>query len=274
MRARARTLALPLLALLLAVAVVLAPTSTARPAPPLEVTAGTWPPPTPTIVAHRCNGAGYTEETVVACVRAAATGATTLDVDVRFASTGTPVALHDPDLGLFGRPDVLVSSLGWTPAAQYVSPAGQNLATLRQIRDVATAAGTDLSIEPKVRPTAAQWAAIDTALGSLKSRTLVNSFDPLVVTDALARGFTRVSFNSYTAGATPPAGTPVVTLKGSKITAAEVDRLLTSGVRAVWCFQCEGGPAVWDPLLSVDVTGFSVDDHDAAEVWVASLYTS
>ena len=41
------------------------------------------------------------------------------------------------------------------------------------------AAGTDLSIEPKVRPTAAQWAAIDTALGSLKSRTLVNSFDPL-----------------------------------------------------------------------------------------------
>ena len=97
--------------------------------------AAAWPSPAATIVAHRCNGSGYTEETVVACVRAAATGATTLDVDVRFASTGTPVALHDPDLGLFGAPTVLITSLGWTPAAQYVSPEGQNLATLRQIRE-------------------------------------------------------------------------------------------------------------------------------------------
>lgn len=234
--------------------------------------AATWPSPAATVIAHRCNGAGYTEETVVACVRAAATGATTLDVDVRFASTGTPVALHDPDLGLFGAPSVLITSLGWTPAAQYVSPEGQNLATLRQIRDLAVAADVDLSIEPKVRPTATQWAAIDTALGSWKSRTLLNTFDPATFADARARGFERLSFNTYTLPVTVPAGADIVTVKGSAMTAANVDVLLLTGV-SVWCFQCEGGPAVWNPLLAIGVTGFSVDDHDTAETWVADLYS-
>lgn len=234
--------------------------------------AAAWPSPAATIVAHRCNGSGYTEETVVACVRAAATGATTLDVDVRFASTGTPVALHDPDLGLFGAPTVPITSLGWTPAAQYVSPEGQNLATLRQIRDVAVAADVDLSIEPKVRPTATQWAAIETALGPWKARTLVNTFDTATLADAHARGFERLSFNTYTLPVTVPAGADIVTVKGSAMNAANVDVLLQSGV-AVWCFQCEGGPAVWDPLLAIGVTGFSVDDHDTAETWVAGLYS-
>lgn len=236
-----------------------------------EPVASAWPAAGVTIVANRCHGSEYTEMTVVACTRAVATGARVVDADVRFTRTGVPVALHSADLGVFGASGVAVESQSYTQAAQHVSPQLQNLATVRHLRDVAAASGADLSIEPMVAPTPAQWVALDDALGPLKSRTTLASFDLGVLAAAQARGYTRLALNAVTPPTYVPPGVRVVILKADAIDGAEiVARIRNLGVTAVWCYGCDTA-AGWDALaLELGVTGFVTDQHDAAEVWVAA----
>lgn len=225
-----------------------------------------------TVIAHRCNGATdiYTEQTQTACVKAVAAGATTIDGDLRWTSTNTPVMLHDPDLGVFGAPTVQINAVSYTAARQYVSAEGQVLSTLTQLRDLALATGVDLSIEPKTTMTTAQWDKTDTALAPVKDRVLLNSFTPATLTQAAARGYTRLALNANVdvAPAAVPAGVGIVIQKASTIDAATVAALTAAGIQT-WCFECDT-PTSWTALTAMGVTGFATDDHDAAEVWLAA----
>ncbi|UQN31214.1 glycerophosphodiester phosphodiesterase [Brachybacterium kimchii] len=76
-----------------------APTSSPSPAP------APAPAPAPEIVAHRGDPVGAIENTREAITRATASGARTVEIDVRLTADGVPVLLHDPTLErLWGDP--------------------------------------------------------------------------------------------------------------------------------------------------------------------------
>jgi len=260
-------------AVTVAVAATLAAGITASVAEPAPGEAPTWPETGVTVVTHRCNTAGdiYTEQTQAACVKALASGATTIDVDLRWTSTNTPVALHDPTLALFGAPSVAIDTVSYTAARRYVSTQGQVLSTLTQLRDLAVATGADLSVEPKTTMTTGQWDKFDAILGSIRDRVLLNSFDPATIAEARFHGYTRLGMSASTPPATLPPDLDVVILEASAVTAPEVERLTGLGV-AVWCYACDT-PASWEQLTALGVTGFATDDHVGARAWLAAQAT-
>ena len=218
------------------------------------------------IMAHRCNGSVYTEQTSVGCTKAASKGATLLEGDVRFTSTGVPVMLHNADMGVFGAPTVLIGTISTTTAYGYVSSKGQNIMTLHQFRDLAVATDSDIAVEPKVRPTAAQWDSIDLHLAGIKDRVLLNSFDRLTIADAAARGYTWLGMSTTNDPTFPlPAGLDVLFQNAAYIDAATVAAVQAAGVE-MWCYVCDT-PASWDAMTAMGVTGFSTDNHAAAQTW-------
>jgi glycerophosphoryl diester phosphodiesterase len=247
-------------------AVAVALTLTPGPATAPVVKPAGWNGTAYTIVAHRCNGSVYTEQTSVGCVKAAAKGATYLEGDIRFTSTGIPVMLHNPDMGVFGAPSVLIANITTTQAFQYVSPLNQNIMTLQQFKDLAVATDSDMVVEPKVRPTAAQWDAIDARLGGIKDRVLMNSFDRLTIADAAARGYTWLGMSTTNDPTFPlPVGLDVVFENAANIDAATVAAVKAAGAE-VWCYVCDD-PTSWAAMAALGVTGFSTDDHAGAQVW-------
>lgn len=226
-----------------------------------------------TVVAHRCNTAGdiYTEQTQTACVRALAAGARTIDVDVRWTSTATPVLVHDATLAAFGAPEVTISAVSYTAARQYVSPEGQVLSTLTQVRDlVLVVPRVDLSVELKTMPTSEQWTKLDGILAPIAHRVILNSFDAAVLLEAASRGYGRLALNANTVPdpAAVPAVVDVVIVRASAITPQGADALIADGHK-VWCFACDTETA-WQIAAQNGVTGFATDDHVAARAWVAA----
>lgn len=221
-----------------------------------------------TIIAHRCNGSIYTEDTQMACVKAAATGATWLDADVRWTSTNLPILLHDPDLHLFGAPGLLVNSVSTTVARHHLSPAPaiNQPTTLIQFRDTMLATHTNGSVEPKINPTETQWGQLDSAFAGIKDRVLLNSFDPAVLAEAIAHGYT-VALNTTDDPVTVPAGVHLVIQSAATIDTDTVAALAEQGI-ATWC-GCNG-PDVWAAMVAAGVTGFATDDHVGAQSWVAA----
>lgn len=265
--------AMPALALLLVAALAaLVPAPAPRPALPAAAAAATWPADGITVVAHRCNTAGdiYTEQTQTACVKAIAAGAQTIDADVRWTSTSTPVLLHDATLGLFGAPSVSVSTVSYTAARQYVSGEGQVLSTLTQLRDLVLVTGVDLSVEFKTPPTAAQWAKADAILAPIADRVIVSSFDAAFLEVVASHGYSRLALNANTVPdpAAVPAYVQVVIVKASAITSQGADALVADGHK-VWCFECDA-PTSWQIAGSQGVTGFATDDHVGARAWIAA----
>ncbi len=270
MSARSRRLLTALLTLA-AVLLIAAPAPAAAPRPATGPVRAGWGGTPFTIIAHRCNGSVYTETTSVGCVKAAAKGATFLDGDIRFTSTDNPVMLHNEHLGIFGAPTVMIRNVSTTAASKYVSASNQNLMTLTQFRDTAVATDSDLSLEPKVRPTAAQWDKVDAILAPVKSRVFMNSFDPRVLADARARGYTWLGLSTADDPRLPlPAGVDVVVEQAAKVDAGTVRAVTATGVE-VWCYACET-PASWDAMAAAGVTGFATNQHDDAQAW-ARAYT-
>src|SRR4030095_5189321 len=226
-------------------------------------------PPAVKVIAHRCNGGSYTEGTQMACVKAAATGAETLDVDLRWLQTGHPVILHDPHLGVFGAPTVLIKNVSVTQATQYLSPSRNNLTTLTQFRDTVLATGTDAVIEPKIVPTATQWTQITAAFDSIRPRVIVESFDPNVVAAASARGYQTMllSADDITIGQVPEM-TDLAAWPAAKVDAAHVAALNSHGVQ-VWCWAADD-PTAWRACVDAGVTGIITDRHVAAQTWLNS----
>lgn len=262
--------AMPALALLVVAALAaLLPPAAPRTAPVVD----TWPPAGFTVVAHRCNTAGdiYTEQTQTACVKALTAGATTIDVDVRWTSTSTPVLVHDATLAVFGAPEVTVSAVSYTTARQNVSAEGQVLSTLTQLRDlVLVVPGVDLSVELKTTPTEAQWTKLDGILAPIADRVILNSFDTAVLEDGAGRGYSRLALNANTVPdpAAVPAVVDVVIVKASAVTPQAADALMADGHK-VWCFACDT-PTAWQIAGQQGLTGFATDDHVAARAWVAA----
>jgi glycerophosphoryl diester phosphodiesterase len=228
------------------------------------------PTPTITVISHRCTMPSKTETTLSACVAAAAHGAVILDADVRFTKTGAPVLLHDPHLGLFGHPEILISSVSLATASKYVSSTGQTLMPLNQLRDLGRATGLLVSIEPKIDPTEAQWSSIDATLAPIKGAVRTNSFTPTVLAEARAHGYSPLWLNSNddVSPAQVPAGVTVVIEYAPRIDAATVAALRAAGVET-WCFACDNA-ATWQRMADLGVTGFATNAWEAARAWVTS----
>jgi glycerophosphoryl diester phosphodiesterase len=224
-------------------------------------------PPTPiTVLAHRCNGGPFTENTQAACVAAVAAGADWLEMDARWPETGPAVILHDKDLGVFGAPEVRVADVSMAQASQHVSPEHNTITLLSQMRDVVLISGVQLDLELKTRPTTRQWFELDAVLAPIKGRTVISSFDRTAVAAATARGYTTalISFDDVT---DPPPGISLVAQKASTIDAKHVAALRWSGVRT-WCFRCDT-PASWKAMRQAGVTGLITDHPAAAQAWAA-----
>lgn len=248
-------------------AILLTASSTAMCAPRAEgVEAGDI-----TIIAHRCNGNGgtYAEDSSVACVYAAATGAKILDGDIRFTSTSNPVILHNPDLGIFGAPEIDIDTVSTPVARSHLSPSNENMMTLTQFRDTVIATDTSASLETKSSVTAAQWTKINTILLPIKSKVFWSAFDLPTLELEHTFGYDTLALNTNTDVTSVPAYVDIVIEKASMIDAANVSLLNSQGVE-VWCFSCNT-PEVWASMVSMGVTGFATDDHNAAEIWVDTM---
>jgi glycerophosphoryl diester phosphodiesterase len=217
------------------------------------------------VIAHRCNGGPFTENTLDECVVALAAGATYLETDVRWTETGTLVLLHDPHLGLFGRSDIEISTVSFTAAAKYVSSSHNNLTLLTQFRDLVQFSGVRAIVEPKVVPSAEQWIALDSRLRVVKNRVVISSFDRSVVSEAIRRGYSG-ALNTYADVTSPPAGTDMVVQRASDIDAATVATLRSKGID-VACFSCDTATS-WADMKVKGVTFFITYDHVAAQQWV------
>lgn len=224
-------------------------------------------PPEITIIAHRCNGSGiYTENTSVGCVNAAANGARILDGDIRLTSTGNPVILHNPDLGIFNCPEKLIAEVSTTTAGKCLSDANGNIITLTQFRDTVIATDTKVSLEPKIVPTVAEWSKINSTLAPIKPDVLLNSFDLGVLAAANSYGYDWIALNTTGDVTSVPAYVDIVIQNAANIDAANVALLDSQGV-AVWCFSCNT-PEVWASMVSMGVTGFATDNHRGAQSWL------
>src|SRR4029453_4437339 len=217
-------------------------------------------PPAVKVIAHRCNGGSYTEGTQMACVKAAATGAETLEVDIRWTKPGYPVILHDPHLGVFGAPTVLIKNVSVTQATQYLSPTRNNLTTLIQFRDTVLGTGTQAFFETKILAKTGQGDPITTAFDSIRSRVIVESFDPNVVAAASARGYQTMLLSSedITIGQVPEM-TDLAAWPAAKVDAAHVAALNSHGVQ-VWCWAADD-PTAWRACVDAGVTGIITDRH-------------
>lgn len=247
----------------------------AAPVAPAAASWASWPPGGVTVIAHRCNGGSYREATLAACATVAGAGARVLDVDVRWTSDGVPVASHDATLHLFGAPDVRIADVTWATARRYVASDGTTVARLSQLAALARASQRPLSIEPKVNPTAAQWAALDRALGStVKDRTMLASFSVPVLKEARAAGYTRLALNVKGEPTTPsPTFVPVVIVSDKVADAPTIAAAFQGGADQVWVYGAPGGDRVRQ-LLELGVTGFATDDYRTAQDKLSELGVS
>lgn len=118
----------------------------------------------PPVIAHRGNGAGAPEDTVPAFVKAVRAGATTIELDVRFTRSNSPVVLHDATVDRTTNGSGPVANLWLREIRTLRVDAGPNAAKLRprvpslqQSLRAAKAAGAQrYVVELKVRPSADQ----------------------------------------------------------------------------------------------------------------------
>lgn len=244
---------------------VLIDATTPPPSTVRQVSAEPGTGPEIVVIAHRCNGGPYTENTIDQCVAAVADGATFIEGDIQVTSTGTLVSLHDDHLGVFGAPSVKINSLSFTAASEYVSDEHNNLTLITQNRDLVQAMGLRWLLEWKATPSSADWIALDSRLKPVKSQVIISSFDKAVVTQAIARGYTA-ALNTYADVTSPPAGTKYIAQRASDIDAATVSTLRGKNID-VYCFSCNDATS-WASMKSKGVVGFITDDHFNAQHWV------
>ena len=217
------------------------------------------------VVAHRCNTGGYTENTQIACVKAAASGADVLDVDVRWTRTGLPVLLHDPTMGIFGAPTVRIDSLSHPEAAKYLSPTFDNITTLTQLRDTAVATGATVVLEPKVTMTAGRWQQIFDRFDGIRERTIIDSYSPAVLQVAFANGY-QTRLNVLDSVTSVPAWVEGIVVPASKINAEHVAALLGQEVET-WCDHAPDATA-WQACLNAGAGTIVTDNHVALQQWL------
>lgn len=131
------------------------------------------------VLGHRGAPEAALENTLESFVRALREGADGVELDVRSAADGTPVAVHDPTLqrtfALAGE----VASLGWEALHRLT---GARLPSLQQVAAWAAASGAWLNVELKVAGAERAVVELLTSHG-LVERSFVSSFD----VDSMAR---------------------------------------------------------------------------------------
>jgi glycerophosphoryl diester phosphodiesterase len=186
-------------------------------------------------LAHRGDHRRFVENTTDALVAACRLpGIDGVEFDVRAASDGEPVVLHDPGLA---------RTFGVRLIARETSSAELQRHGVPHLADVLAALPADafLDIELKEAPTAAMLDAIDRSRGALLHRAVVSSFETSVLMEVRARRpgwpvwLNKVVLNRYTIGAARAVGAAGVATRFPSVKAASVASARAAGLSvAAW----------------------------------------
>lgn len=158
-------------------------------------------PPEPAIAAHRGGAALWPENSLTAIRSAAALPIAQIEVDVHLAADGVPVVIHDATLDrtTTGSGPVGAVSAAALMATSLRGLSGEGVPSLAEVARVVRDGGKVLRLEIKSdgagRPypgAVAACAAVLDAAG-MRDRTIVISFAPRVVAEAVDAGFAEVA---------------------------------------------------------------------------------
>ena len=226
------------------------------------------PFPHPLILGHRGSPVEAPENTLRSLELALRHGADGVEIDVRPASDGTPVVIHDADLrrtyGLAGE----VANLSWE-AMQRLT--GARLPSFQQVAAWAAASGAWLNVEMKAGGAEVEVLRILREHGLLR-RTFLSSFDEGIVArvgevdrEAL-RFFLAEEWNDTVRDRLAATGAPGLCLKVDAATPLALDVLRHEGLPVVvWTVD---DPARMQELLTAGVAGI-ITNQPATAVAVA-----
>lgn len=209
----------------------------------------------PPVYAHRGGTSEYVENTR-ATFRASGTGR--WETDVRFTSTGYPVLLHDPDLGRFGCPAVLIAEISTTEARRCKAANKQTITTLGQFVADVKAYDVLAMVELKTVPTEVQWGRLDSLLAPVKRRVIIQSFWADALVEASRRGYTTAFLTHVPATvADLPPGTDWYAPEWGAFTLDDVTAMHVAGIKVVtWTpslAEWPDLPAGLDAIISNDI---------------------
>jgi glycerophosphoryl diester phosphodiesterase len=136
--------------------------------------AGWFAPAAPRVLAHRGLAVDAPENTLLAFLRALATGVDYLETDVHASADGVAIVSHDPDLHRLAGRDVRIGQLTAAELARIDLGAGQTYPTLAEVLDAFPEARFNIDIKDSA---AAAPAAEAILAARAVGRVLIGSFN-------------------------------------------------------------------------------------------------
>jgi glycerophosphoryl diester phosphodiesterase len=219
-------------------------------------------------VAHRGNPTTHTEETMPTYNAILGTTPDAIDGDIRWTSTGYPYMIHDATMGQFGHSTVNIADISGTTAVSYLSPAGDHIASLYEVKQALLDNPTvKLEVELKTVLTSAQWDMLATRLDPIRDRTTVTSFNLGTVRMAQDNGY-RTAY--LVSAPTTSTASHVVDEDYASITSTEIAKLKTVGVSVEAWSPDPATPDTstdWNAALAKGVRTFNTDDEAGCMAW-------
>ncbi len=222
-------------------------------------------PPSITCIAHRGGAGDHTESTAATFTAALDAGVTHWESDVRWSSTDYPYLLHDASLGVFGHPEIELADVSGATATMFVSPSGDHLMSLFELRQLVAPTSVDLQLELKTPPTAEQWTMLASRLDPIRDRVTLSSFSPATVRAAQDHEY-RTALLAATDSVTTLAPTFIVA--STALSTADVSRHRAVGVDTqTYTLDTVTG---WQDAASAGVTAIITNRPAACEAWEAA----
>jgi glycerophosphoryl diester phosphodiesterase len=251
------------------------PLALAGPATPAHAKACVTPPP----IAHRGGTERYVENTRNAFRQASNYGVGFWETDVRFTSDNVPVIMHDETVDRTTNGTDAVSGLTYAQIASLRTSDDQGVPTLAEVMNDQSVDKAYAFIEPKVMPTAAQWATFIAALtvrtGDGGPNPAIESFDPAVLDQVAVRlpGYTRALVQSV-GDADPADITPhasILLKHHDAITWARITKWTGAGLKVyAWADPTMGdNVAEWSRIAQYPVSGFITSSPSGYVTWRA-----
>lgn len=216
-------------------------------------------------IAHRGGDeTGHTEETIDTYRNSLDAGVPEVEGDIHFSSTGYPYLLHDTDMGVFDKDDVLLKDVSGTTAKTYVSDEGDVIASLAEVADLLrqypdASAQFELKETP---PSQKSWDLINARIGDMKDRVRLSSFAASRLATAKASGY-RTIYATNVDVKTKVA--PTVAQNSSTLSTANIRAYHALGMKvAVWT---PGSVARWNVWKARGVDEIYTDHGVACTNW-------
>ncbi|MBP2705537.1 glycerophosphodiester phosphodiesterase [Microbispora sp. RL4-1S] len=259
MRRLTRASAVPMLALTVAVP--------ASPAESQVVDRARGTCSAPSAVAHRGDGAGYTENTSGAFREVLAGGARQVELDVHFTKDHHPVLMHDSTVDRTTTGTGRVSAMTLGKFRDLRTPDGQRPPTLATVMRLVRDAGARMLVELKEVPDASDLRSLRAdyrRLGAYRWASLM-SFSPAALHAARA-----IPADKGLLATSPPSvrvarGYDFVGVRYDRLTAARVRAYRAAGV-AVYAWT-PNDRADWRRLASYGVSRVVTDRAPAYQMW-------